>query len=76
MNPSDEDTKAYLNRWKAVEAVQRCERREATCEMRWRQLIAIHNLARGLGLKIQRNEAEEMEIILRWTKIRELYDKR
>jgi len=75
MNPSDDEMKAYLNRWKAVEAVQRDERREATNELRWRQLNAICNLARGLGLKIQKNEAEEMEIILRWSKIRDFYGK-
>lgn len=76
MNPADEELKADLNRWKAVEAVQRNERREATYGLRWRQLNAIHNLARGLGLKIQKNEAEEMEIILRWSKIRNFYGKR
>lgn len=70
---SQKTIKKYLSRWKAVEAVEREELRQSTIELRWRQLVALSNLAWGLGLKVEKNEEEEMAIILRWAKIKDFY---
>lgn len=72
---SKDEMKYYVSRWKEVEAVEREELRQATFEQRWMQLIALHNLAWGLGLKVKRNEEEEMAVILRWAKIKDFYAK-
>ena len=54
----------YQAGWKAVEEVQREERRTATMDLRWRQLNAAFGLAKGLGI-LQPDSTEE-EVIKRW----------
>jgi hypothetical protein len=58
------DIKLYRERWKAVEEIER-------------QGIARHNpIARlliGLGIKPD-NDVDQMQIILRWAKLKDLYE--
>jgi hypothetical protein len=63
------DLIAYRERWAEVEAIQREERRSASLELRWRQLNAAYNLAKGLGWL--RPDTSEMGVFLRWAKIKE-----
>jgi hypothetical protein len=59
---------AYLARWKAVKEIQAEERRTATYQLRWRQLNAAFGIAKGLGLL--NADASEMEVHLRWAKLK------
>jgi hypothetical protein len=54
----------YQAGWKAVEEVQREERRSASLDLRWRQLNAVYGLAKGLG--ILQPDSTEAEVIKRW----------
>lgn len=55
---------AYQAGWKAVEEVQRQERRSASLDLRWRQLNAAYGLAKGLG--ILKSNSTDAEVIQRW----------
>ena len=63
------DIRLYRERWKAVEEVERQELRAMTVEEHWRKLNAIVRFAIEAGMK-RDNDDEEMEIILRWAKIK------
>ena len=63
------DIRLYKERWKAVEEVERQELRAMTLEEHWRKLNAIVRFAIETGMK-RDNDDEEMEIILRWAKIK------
>jgi len=63
------DIRLYRERWKAVEEVERQELRAMTVEEHWRKLNAIVRFAIETGMK-RDNDDEEMEIILRWAKIK------
>lgn len=63
-----EDVIAYRERWRAVEAVEREERRRATPEMRWRQLNTLVAMAQGLGLVA--SNANEAGVHARWATLR------
>ena len=63
------DIRLYRERWKAVEEVERQELRAMTAEEHWRKLNAIVRFAIEAGMK-RDNDDEEMEIILRWAKIK------
>jgi hypothetical protein len=54
----------YQAGWKAVEEVQRQERRSASLDLRWRQLNAVYGLAKGLG--ILQPDSTEAEVFKRW----------
>ncbi len=60
---------AYRERWRAVEAVEREERRRATLELRWRQLNSLIAMAKGLGLVA--SDASEAGVHARWATLRE-----
>jgi hypothetical protein len=60
-------------RWKEVEEIQRQELRAMTMEERWRQLNALARFAIETGMKIEREESE-LEVILRWAKLKALYE--
>jgi hypothetical protein len=59
---------AYQARWKAVEEIQAEERRNASYQLRWRQLNAAFGIAKGLGLLSA--DTSEMEVHLRWAKLK------
>ncbi len=64
------DIRFYVERWKAVEEIERQELRSATMEQRWKQINLIWRLAKGLGLSFEPDESE-MEVFRRWAKIKE-----
>lgn len=67
------DVRFYKERWKAVEEIERQELRAMTLEEHWRKLNAIARFAMETGMK--RNDDDgEMEVFLRWAKIKALYE--
>jgi hypothetical protein len=67
------DVRFYKERWKAVEEIERQELRAMTMEEHWRKLNAIVRFAMETGMK--RNDDDgEMEVFLRWAKIKALYE--
>lgn len=67
-----QDAEEFRQRWQAVAEIEAQELREATIELRWRQLNAIWGLARGLGLPAP--ERDEEVVRQRWIKIKEFYE--
>ena len=70
MSPSD--LKAYRERWKAVEDVERRERQSLTMEQKWQQLLMLYHFA-GAHLNLREMapvSQEEMGAILRWATLR------
>lgn len=63
-----EEVIAYRERWRAVEAVEREERRCATPELRWRQLNALVAMAKSLGLVVP--DPSETGVHARWATLR------
>jgi hypothetical protein len=57
---------AYRNRWRAVEAVEREERRATDVAQRWQQINAIFALAVSLGLLPNSLDDQEQEVYRRW----------
>lgn len=66
------DIHFYRERWKAVEEIERQELRAMSLEERWRKINAIARFAIENGL--QRDDDGEMEVFLRWAKIKEKYE--
>lgn len=66
---SKEEMRAYFERWKAVEAVQIEERRQASIELRWERLNAAYCIARVLGLL--QPDPSEMGVFKRWARLKE-----
>lgn len=62
--------KAYRDRWKIVEQVERQELRTASIDLRWQQLNSILRLAKGLDLHSVHDEDQEMEVYQRWAKLK------
>lgn len=67
------DVRLYKESWKAVEEVERQELRAMTLEEHWRKLNAIVRFAIETGMKRDHDDGE-MEIILRWAKIKAQYE--
>lgn len=61
------------DRWKAVEEIEREELRASTIKQNWRKLNAIMIRARLLGLS-HKDDDGEMEVFLRWAKLKEKYE--
>ncbi len=60
-------------RWKAVEEIERQELRASTVQHNWKKLNEIMIRAKLLGLS--RNDDDgEMEVFLRWAKLKEKYE--
>lgn len=60
-------------RWKAVEEIERQELRASTIKQNWRKLNEIMIRAKLLGLS--RNDDDgEMEVFLRWAKLKKKYE--
>ena len=69
------DIRFYRERWKAVEEIERQELRAMSLEERWRKLNAIVRFAIETGM--QRDDYDgEMEVFLRWAKIKAKYEAR
>jgi hypothetical protein len=69
------DIRFYRDRWQAVEELERQELRAMTPEEHWRKLNAIARFAMEMGLEKDRDDGE-MEIFLRWSKIKTQYEDR
>jgi hypothetical protein len=67
------DIRSYVDRWKAVEEIERQELRAMTLEDHWRKLNAIVRFAIEVGMKRDDDDGE-MEVILRWAKIKAQYE--
>jgi hypothetical protein len=67
------DIRFYKERWKAVEEIERQELRAMTLEEHWRKLNAIVRFAIEMGMKHDDNDGE-MEVFLRWAKIKAQYE--
>jgi len=68
-----DDLKDYRARWNEVEAVIAEERRNASPELRWKQLNSAYAMAKSLGLV--REDPSEAEVFERWAKIKEKFIK-
>jgi len=67
------DIRFYKERWKAVEEIERQELRAMSLEEHWRKLNAIVRFAIESGM--QRDDDDgEMEVFLRWAKIKAKYE--
>jgi hypothetical protein len=67
------DIRFYKERWKAVEEIERQELRAMTLEEHWRKLNAIVRFAIEMGMKRDDDDGE-MEVFLRWAKIKTQYE--
>ena len=67
------DIRFYRERWKAVEEIERQELRAMTLEEHWRKLNAIVRFAIETGMQHDDDEGE-MEVLLRWAKIKAKYE--
>jgi hypothetical protein len=61
------------DRWKAVEEIERQELRASTVKENWERLNAIMLRAKLLNLS-RGQDNNEMEVFLRWAKLREKYE--
>jgi len=67
------DIRFYKERWKAVEEIERQELRAMTLEEHWRKLNAIVRFAIEMDMKPDEDDSE-MEVYLRWAKIKAQYE--
>ena len=67
------DIRFYRERWKAVEEIELQELRAMTLEEHWRKLNAIVRFAIETGMQHDDDEGE-MEVLLRWAKIKAKYE--
>ncbi len=61
------------DRWKAVEEIEREELRASTPRENWRKFKTIMLIAKELNLS-RGHDDNEMEVFLRWAKIKEKYE--
>ncbi|MGD2159489.1 MAG: hypothetical protein PVG14_17325 [Anaerolineales bacterium] len=62
--------RAYLNRWEAVETVEREEALSTSIEVRWRQLNALYGMALSLGIVNMEESVDEEVVRQRWATLR------
>jgi len=65
----EEEMRIYKARWEALDAVRNEELKAATYEDRWLKLNYAYGLGKALGFK--QDQTSEMEIYLRWAKIKD-----
>ena len=65
------EVRAYIDRWKAVERVERADVQSASIEDRWQQLNALFGLAHTLGIVTETADDEEL-VWQRWATLRRL----
>ncbi len=63
------------DRWKAVEEIERQELRAMSLEEHWQKLNAIVRFAIETGMK-RDNDDGEMEVYMRWAKLKGAYETR
>lgn len=67
------DIRAYVERWKAVEEIERQELRALTPEEHLRKLNAIARFAMEMGMKREDDDGE-MEVLMSWARIKERHE--
>ncbi|MFL7869276.1 MAG: hypothetical protein AB8I58_10630 [Anaerolineales bacterium] len=67
------DIRFYIERWKAVEKIERRELRIMTLEEHWRKLNAIARFAIETGLERDDDDGEK-EVFQRWAKLKAKYE--
>ncbi|HSG42527.1 MAG TPA: hypothetical protein VLA72_05180 [Anaerolineales bacterium] len=65
----------YKDRWKAVDEIRRQNLRAMTPEEHWRRLNAIVRFAIETNMEVNKDNSE-MDVFLRWTKLKVLYEAR
>jgi len=60
------------DRWKAVEEIERQELRASTIKQNWMKLNQI--MLRAKRLNLSRRNNNEMEVFLRWARLKEKYE--
>lgn len=69
--------KEYIENWRAVNAREAEERRQASIELRWKQLNAIVGMALALGLPLGGQDEEGIkEVRRRWCIIKSKWGSR
>ncbi len=63
----------YKDRWKAVDEIRRQNLRAMTPEEHWRRLNAIVRFAIETNMEVNKDNSE-MDVFLRWTKLKVLYE--
>ena len=63
----------YRERYQAVEAIELTELRAADMGLRWKQPNATLQMAQDLGLPVKDTEMGELEVWLRWARLKEAY---
>lgn len=61
---------AFVNRWKAVEIIEKEEALETTIEQRWRQLNTLYGMGLSLGLFNHRSDQNKDSVWKRWNLLR------
>ena len=69
------DIRSYKERWKAVEEIERQELRSMSLDEHWQKLNAIVHFAIETGMKRDDDDGE-MEIFLRWAKLKSGHEAR
>jgi hypothetical protein len=64
-----EEMKAYRERWKAVEEIERQELRALTMEQHWQQINKLFGFALEQGF-VRGDDDSEMVVFQRWAKLR------
>ena len=64
------EIKAYRERWKALEEVERGEQRSSSIALRWKQLNSILCLAIGLGLPMEIPDSQDELVRQRWVRLK------
>ncbi len=67
------DIRFYKERWKAVEEIERQELRAMTLKEHWHKLNGIVRFAIETGMNEDKDNGE-MEVFLRWAKIKAQYE--
>lgn len=63
--------RAYRQRWQAVEEVEKLEARNASFELRWRQLNRLAGMARALGIYPIPGD-DEVIVRTRWLRLKNI----
>ena len=63
----------YKDRWKAVDEIRRQNLRAMTPEEHWRKLNAIVRFAIETNMEVNKDNSE-MDVFLRWTKLKVLHE--
>jgi len=64
--------RAFRDRWRAVAAAEVVEHRNASLELRWRQMNALHALGVGLQLISPSAATQEQLVWERWARLKDL----